>query len=679
MDDVDIDNEFLNDNFQEEIKNTQSLKSDSYNNEENLYELNDDTFQISTNTKDNRTNDYSKLGRQTKSKNNNNNIFMETPQNKSIYNNYNNINVNEDISGISLLKELEEQWNNIEKQKMSYYNRNKGDESKSTNSNTKNNSKYEKYKYLKEFVELKKNKFLSMRQKAKNIRENDQEIEQFFLIKFKEMEKYKIIDNNLKKQIEIRQQEKMNEDMNQNTDDNNYNENNYENYEKNDSNQNIKDKYQLNYNYDDFNNANEYNNKYNKYYEDEKSQQRTNNIFNKKSYIQNNNNPGNKNIFYENIGSGNPELDDLIYETPARNNNNILYNNQINDKNMIQNMNMNMNLNNIEENKNNNISIQNIYKSQKNLISGKLIEKMKNLFEEINGQNSQRSKNEAKMNSNNNIRKQTNSYESGVLGINNISIINHDYTDNDILMNIRNTSNANTTKNKNKKDINLIGDSNKSININLNFDYSNNIMNNSTNYNKYKNKDSSFIKNNNIEKSMNDNSINISKNIFIQENNDELSSLQKNFDDIMNKIKSGYNNVNSTKNSNKYNLMDNNDNNGINNDDNEDREFDKYFEELSKEAKIKVKQNKGGVGENQVNKYEFGSGENKIKNKIKESSEYLNKFVSEMNQNKNRFKQRMMAINNNLNNIKIKGDRQRSLSGYKLSRVNLKNNFNENI
>ena len=147
----------------------------------------------------------------------------------------------------------------------------------------------------------------------------------------------------------------------------------------------------------------------------------------------------------------------------------------------------------------------------------------------------------------------------------------------------------------------------------------------------------------------------------------------------MNKIKSGYSNVNSTKNSNKYNLMDNNDNNGMN-DDNEDREFDKYFEELSKEAKIKVKQNKGGVGENQTNKYEFGVGENKIKNKIKESSEYLSKFVSEMNQNKNRFKQRMMAINNNLNNIKIKGDgRQRSLSGYKISHVHLKNNFNDNI
>ena len=432
MDDVDIDNEFLNDNFQEEIKNTQSLKSDSYNNEENLYELNDDTFQISTNTKDNRTNDNSKfLGKQTKSQNNNNNIkniynnenntFLETPQNKNIYNNYNN--VNEDISGISLLKELEEQWNNIEKQKMSYYNRNKGDESKSTNSNTKNNSnsKYEKYKYLKEFVELKKNKFLSMRQKAKNIRENDQEIEQFFLIKFKEMEKYKIIDNNLKKQIEIRQKEKMNEDMNQNTDDNN-NENNYENYEKYDSNQNIKDKYQLNYNYDNFNSANEYNNKYNKYYEDEKSQQRTNNFFNKKSYVQKNNYPGNKNIFYENIGSGNPELDDLIYETPARNNNNIFNNNQMNDKNI--NMNFNMNMNNIEENKNNNINIQNIYKSQKNLISGKLIEKMKNLFEEINGQNSQRSKNEPKMHNNNNIKKQLNSYESGVLGINNINIIN---------------------------------------------------------------------------------------------------------------------------------------------------------------------------------------------------------------------------------------------------------------
>ena len=248
--------------------------------------------------------------------------------------------------------------------------------------------------------------------------------------------------------------------------------------------------------------------------------------------MQKNNYPGNKNIFYENIGSGNPELDDLIYETPARNNNNIFNNNQMNDKNM----NMNINMNNIEENKNNNINSQNIYKSQKNLISGKLIEKMKNLFEEINGQNSQRSKNEPKMQyNNNNTKKKLNSYESGVLGINNINIINQDYTDNDILKNIRNN-------NTNKKDSNLIGDSNKSININLNFDYSNNIMNNSRNNNKYKNKDSSFIKNNNIDKSINDNSINISKNIFIQENNDELSSLQKNFDDIMNKIKSGYSN-----------------------------------------------------------------------------------------------------------------------------------------
>lgn len=659
MDDVDIDNEFLNDNFQEEIKNTQSLKSDSYNNEENLYELNDDTFQISTNTKDNRSNDNSKfLGRQMKSQNNNNsksnynienNVFLETPQNKKIYNNYNN--VNEDISGISLLKELEEQWNNIEKQKMSYYNRNKGDESKSTNSNTKNNSRYEKYKYLKDFIELKKNKFLSMRQKAKNIRENDQEIEQFFLIKFKEMEKYKIIDNNLKKQIEIRQQEKMSEELNQNTDDNN-NENYYENYG---SNQNIKEKYQLNYNYDNYNNnINEYNYKH---YEDEKNQQRANNIFNKKSFFKNGegnineqiNEPGNKNIFYENIGNGNPELDDLIYETPARNSNNIFNNNQVNDKNIY----LNMNLNNIEEYKNNNINFQNM---QKNVISGKLIEKMKNLFEEINGQNSQRSKNEPKIFNNNNEKQKT-PYESGVLGINSINLINHDYTDNDILMNIRN--------NTNKKDVNYIGDSNKSININLNFDYNNNIMNNIKNYNKYKNKDSSFIKNNMIEKSLNDNSIN--KNIFIQESNDELSSLQKNFDDIMSKIKSG--------NQNKYNFMDNTDNNGIN-DDNEDREFDKYFEELSKEAKIKVKQNKGG--ENQINKYEFG--ENKIKNKIKESSEYLNKFVSEMNQNKNRFKQRMMAINNNLNNIKISGgSRQRSLSGYKLSHVHLKNNYNGNI
>ena len=138
--------------------------------------------------------------------NNNSNSFIESPQKQ------NNLNLNEDISGISLLKELEDQWNIIEKQKKDYNNRIKGDESTNSNSKINGYNYHEKFKYIKDMVECRKNKFLSMRLKAKSNRNNDHDIEQFFLTKFKEMEKYKIMDKSLKEKIEIRQKEKMYEE-----------------------------------------------------------------------------------------------------------------------------------------------------------------------------------------------------------------------------------------------------------------------------------------------------------------------------------------------------------------------------------------------------------------------------------------------------------------------------------
>ena len=44
--------------------------------------------------------------------------------------------------------------------------------------------------------------------------------------------------------------------------------------------------------------------------------------------------------------------------------------------------------------------------------------------------------------------------------------------------------------------------------------------------------------------------------------------------------------------------------------------------------------------------------ENKILKKIEENSLLLNDYVNEMNQNKNKFKQRIFELNNNLNNIR---------------------------
>ena len=257
-------NDSIINNFQQDIKNSQNdFKQESNDNMEEENEFEDDTFQYIANIREIAKKDFSKyiskeLTPNKKLKNNftNNlnfkyaateNYLMESPKKEE------NININEDISGISLLKELEEQWNNIEKQKINNKNNinNKIDES--TYSNSKSNNNIDKFKYVIDMIEIKKNKFIKMRQKAKKERNDDHDLEQYFLMKLKEMDKYKITDQNLKKNIEIRQQEKnneniyelnnneQNEEVNYYENDNNYNNNEYINYNDNINNYNDND------------------------------------------------------------------------------------------------------------------------------------------------------------------------------------------------------------------------------------------------------------------------------------------------------------------------------------------------------------------------------------------------------------------------------------------------------
>ena len=641
-------NDYFNDNFQQELKNSQVFKTE-YDNEEkapDYNEINDDIFQYSLNKSQSSQKDY--LNNQNKAPinylnkecnsnindfnlnsinfdNNNKNSFSNSPQRQIIDNN------NEDISGISLLKELEEQWNNIEKQKMNYYNRNKGDES--TISDTKNYMTNEKFKYIKDMVECKKSKFLSLRQKAKNIRNNDHDIEQFFLNKFKEMEKYKITDKNLKEKIEIRQKEKLKEEqMNQKNFDYNNNENiNDENY-FDEQNQNNNENY---INEDNFyeENQNIDNN------QQEINQDNNNIIFNKQPYYQNDEDEINYNQINDYENNQSPELDDLIYETPARTNN---FGNEILEK--IRDNNYNEVIQNEFKNdrENNNIP-------ENKGVSGKLMKKMKNLYDEINGQNYQPKKYELKENNNNNNKK-LESLETGVLGINNINIINNNFTDNNYLMNIKNPNRSNTNK---------INDANKSIN--LNFNYNNNYDNTIVNNNKYTNNQNYSFSFNNIQnyqiyepnqnKSFVQNELLLNKDINRfpkNENNNGLISLEQNFDNIMKQIKSNKANKTPIR----LNLFENDNINSTKEENGKSSEFDKYFEELTKEAKLNIKKGKTNENMIRINNNE----ENKIKKKIEENSEILNKFVNDLNINKNKFKQRMLEINNNLNNIKIKDE-----------------------
>ena len=102
-------NDSLINNFQEELKNSK----DDFKQEENY--LDDDIFQYTPNIREIAKKDFSKYINKQLTPNNNNKNDLVNNLNFKYSNDY---NVNEDISGISLLKELEDQWNNIEKQKL---------------------------------------------------------------------------------------------------------------------------------------------------------------------------------------------------------------------------------------------------------------------------------------------------------------------------------------------------------------------------------------------------------------------------------------------------------------------------------------------------------------------------------------------------------------------------------
>ena len=598
-------NDSIINNFQQDIKNSQNdFKQESNDKMEEENEFEDDTFQYIANIREIAKKDFSKyiskeLTPNKKLKNNftNNlnfkyaateNYLMESPKKEE------NININEDISGISLLKELEEQWNNIEKQKINNKNNinNKIDES--TYSNSKSNNNIDKFKYVIDMIEIKKNKFISMRQKAKKERNDDQYLEQYFLMKLKEMDKYKITDENLKKNIEIRQQEKNNENIYEL---NNNEQNEEGNYYENDNNYNNNE--YINYN-DNINNYNDNDNNIGFNFSNEDT-------FNKKLYLQRK----------ENLNKS-PELEDLVYETPARTNGF--------DNNIIS-----LEQNNYENENEDNVNIGNISRPEKSAISEKLFGKIKNLYQELNYDENK----ETNMISNND---KTNSYESGVLGINNINLNGNKYEENIILRNIKN----------NNSEIGNINDANKSINLNFNYM---NIKNQRTpNLNIQKYEQNKYSQKTVATYTPDKNFIKIKENLNLFKDKDRmtLSGLQENFDEILKNVKSH----NDKNNKNNLNLF--NDRFNISNEDNDEKEdLDKYFDELTKEAKSNIQKNKGISNPNtKIN----NKKENKILQKIEENSKIINNYMDEMNQNRNKFKQRIFELNNNLNNIRNKDD-----------------------
>ena len=598
-------NDSIINNFQQDIKNSQNdFKQESNDNMEEENEFEDDTFQYIANIREIAKKDFSKyiskeLTPNKKLKNNftNNlnfkyaateNYLMESPKKEE------NININEDISGISLLKELEEQWNNIEKQKINNKNNinNKIDES--TYSNSKSNNNIDKFKYVIDMIEIKKNKFIKMRQKAKKERNDDHDLEQYFLMKLKEMDKYKITDENLKKNIEIRQQEKNNENIYEL---NNNEQNEEVNYYENDNNYKINE--YINYN-DNINNYNDNDNNIGFNFSNEDT-------FNKKLYLQRK----------ENLNKS-PELEDLVYETPARTNGF--------DKNIIS-----LEQNNYENENEDNVNIGNISRPEKSAISEKLFGKIKNLYQELNYDENK----ETNMISNND---KTNSYESGVLGINNINLNGNKYEENIILRNIKN----------NNSEIGNINDANKSINLNFNYM---NIKNQRTpNLNIQKYEQNKYSQKTVATYTPDKNLIKIKENLNLFKDKDRmtLSGLQENFDEILKNVKSH----NDKNNKNNLNLF--NDRFNISNEDNDEKEdLDKYFDELTKEAKSNIQKNKGISNPNtKIN----NKKENKILQKIEENSKIINNYMDEMNQNRNKFKQRIFELNNNLNNIRNKDD-----------------------
>ena len=108
-------------------------------------------------------------------------------------------------SGYSLLRELEDKWDSIEKKKINTF----------ENRNFKNNiieeeKKKNNYLQLKKEIEKLKDNFIDKNQKLKLLYEN-KEFTQFFFDKVSEMEKYKIKSEEIIKQLQQREIEKINE------------------------------------------------------------------------------------------------------------------------------------------------------------------------------------------------------------------------------------------------------------------------------------------------------------------------------------------------------------------------------------------------------------------------------------------------------------------------------------
>ena len=504
------------------------------------------------------------------SPNNNDAIYNESPQKQN----------NADISGLSLLKELEDRWDIVEKRKMYYYNKNNDVQNNYINIYNKGSElkEKEKYKAIKDLVEKNKNIFIFKQNNARKKRENDNEIEQFFLTKYKLMDKYKIFDDSLKEQINQRMQEK-------NFEENNNNMNNLNNINNdNNFNDNINDNYIINENI--------------KIEQKKINPQRREMIRSRKSYLKseeelNNLNNRDKQLY----SGGNIELDNLMYETPARDTN--------------ENFKNNYNINEIAENNDNNYGNEDIINmglsfnynnNTENNLPGKLIKKIKNVFEEI-------SKPNIKIN-NTQIDKNNN-------GIDSISPVNKNFDNprnNNALMNIikSNTTN-NIYQNNNNKSFNNLNNNTNINNTSINMMNNNNILPNNLSQN---------------ESLVNTNTLNNEKT--------NLCGLQQNFDNILKKLMQNNQNQNTI----------NNINNSEQNDNLGNPELDRYFEELKQEADFKLKQYKN------IKPDKISNSENRIKKIAEESVLMLNNYANNVNNNKNnKFKQRMIGISNILGGV----------------------------
>ncbi len=151
------------------------------------------------------------------------NIFNEELNTSS--SRYNNKIMN--TSGLSLLRELEDKWDSIERKKNINYGK------KNIQKNIlKEEKKNKNILKLKKKIEKLKKDFLDKISKQKEIINNkNEEFEQFMFNKISEMEKYKVQSEEIKKLLVQREMEKVNDNKKKNTNFNTYN-----NFQKDSSN-----------------------------------------------------------------------------------------------------------------------------------------------------------------------------------------------------------------------------------------------------------------------------------------------------------------------------------------------------------------------------------------------------------------------------------------------------------